>query len=117
VFVEEKSTVKTKHTNEIGLPKIVEQAEWRKALVTVLDKEKAATHARDSLADERRRVPMVRIEKDYVFVGPAGKVSLINLFGRRKQLILYHFMFVPGLTAGQWPAAVDAQCSSTRSAT
>jgi predicted dithiol-disulfide oxidoreductase (DUF899 family) len=56
-------------------------------------KEKAATRARDALAAERRRLPMVRIEKPYSFTGPKGAVTLVDLFEGRRQLVLYHFMF------------------------
>jgi predicted dithiol-disulfide oxidoreductase (DUF899 family) len=79
--------MKTKYKSEIGLPKIVTQAEWQKAVAALLEKEKEATHARDALAAERRRLPMVRIDKNYVFVAPAGKVSLFDLFEGRRQLI------------------------------
>jgi predicted dithiol-disulfide oxidoreductase (DUF899 family) len=103
------STMKTKQLNEIGLPEIVAQAEWQRALDTLLDKEKAATHARDALAAERRRLPMVRIDKNYVFVAPAGKVGLLDLFEGRRQLILYHFMFAPGVDG--WPTAGCPGCS------
>jgi predicted dithiol-disulfide oxidoreductase (DUF899 family) len=101
--------MKTKHTNEIGLPKIVTQAQWQKALDTLRHKEKAATRARDALAAERRRLPMVRVEKSYVFDAPAGKMSLLDLFEGRHQLILYHFMFAPGVEG--WPAAGCDGCS------
>jgi predicted dithiol-disulfide oxidoreductase (DUF899 family) len=101
--------MKTKQMNEIGLPKIVAQAEWRTALCTLLDKEKAATRARDALAAERRRLPMVRIDKEYVFVAPAGNVGFLDLFEGRRQLILYHFMFAPGVDG--WPTAGCPGCS------
>jgi predicted dithiol-disulfide oxidoreductase (DUF899 family) len=101
--------MKTKPTNKIGLPKIVAQAEWQKALELLRHKEKAATRARDALAAERRRLPMVRVEKSYVFDAPAGKVSLLDLFEGRRQLILYHFMFAPGVDG--WPTAGCDGCS------
>src|ERR1700683_1444336 len=94
---------------EIKYPKIVAPAEWQKARDALLVKEKAATHASDALAAERRRLPMVKIDKDYIFAGPKGKVSLLDLFEGRRQLILYHFMFaapVPG-----WPDAGCVGCS------
>jgi predicted dithiol-disulfide oxidoreductase (DUF899 family) len=69
----------------------------------MLVKEKAATRARDALAAERRRLPMVRVEKDYIFSSPDGKVRLLDLFEGRRQLILYHFMFAPGVHG--WPNA------------
>lgn len=61
----------------------------------LLDKEKAATRTLDALAAERRRLPMVRLDQDYVFSGARGKVSLAGLFSGRRQLIVYHFMFAP----------------------
>jgi predicted dithiol-disulfide oxidoreductase (DUF899 family) len=91
------------------LPPVVSQAEWQAARDKLLVKEKAATHARDALAAERRRLPMVRIDKEYVFEGPNGKASLLDLFDGRRQLILYHFMFGPG--AQGWPTAGCPGCS------
>src|SRR5881398_238369 len=85
--------MKTKDTK--ALPQIVSAAEWQAARENLLVKEKAATRARDALAAERRRLPMVRIEKDYVFEGPDGNAGLLDLFEGRRQLILYHFMFGP----------------------
>ena len=73
-------------------PKIVSREEWQRARDRLLVKEKAATKARDALSAERRRLPMVRIEKQYVFDGPSGKVRLLDLFEGRRQLIIYHFM-------------------------
>src|SRR4029079_18390425 len=65
--------------------------------------------AHDALAAERRRLPMVPIDKDYVFEGPRGKVRLLDLFEGRTQLVLYHFMFAPGV--GGWPNAGCPGCS------
>ena len=65
--------MKTKDTK--ALPKIASPAEWQAARENLLVKEKAATRARDALAAERRRLPMVRIDKDYVFEGADGKVA------------------------------------------
>ena len=78
-----------------SLPQVVSQAEWQAARDKLLVNEKAATRTRDLLAAERRRLPMVKIEKEYIFEGPDGKASLIDLFDGRRQLILYHFMFGP----------------------
>lgn len=93
----------------IPLPKIVSEIEWRAAHAALLAKEKQLTHAQDALAAERRRLPMVRIEKDYVFESPIGKVHLLDLFEGRGQLLLYHFMFAPGVNG--WPAAGCPGCS------
>ncbi len=99
--------MKTKNTK--ALPRIVWPAEWRAARENLLVKEKAATRARDALAGERRRLPMVRIEKDYVFEGPDGKANLLDLFEGRRQLIIYHFMFAPVVEG--WPEAGCPGCS------
>src|ERR1700685_2727365 len=101
--------MKAKDESAIKYPKIVDQAEWQKARDALLVKEKAATHARDALAAERRRLPMVKIEKKYIFDGPKGKVSLLDLFEGRRQLMLYHFMFSP--TVSGWPKAGCPGCS------
>lgn len=90
-------------TAKKALPRIVSKRAWQKAHEKLLAKEKAATRQRDKLAAERRRQPMVEIDKEYVFVGPGGKASLLDLFDGRRQLILYHFMFAPGV--GGWPEA------------
>jgi predicted dithiol-disulfide oxidoreductase (DUF899 family) len=84
----------------LNLPPVVSAAEWQAAHETLLAKEKEATRARDALAAERRRLPMVRIEKDYVFEGPAGEASVIDLFEGRRRLIVYHFMFGPNQDEG-----------------
>jgi predicted dithiol-disulfide oxidoreductase (DUF899 family) len=83
-----------------ALPKVVSREEWQAARDALLIKEKEATRARDALNAERRRLPMVRIEKDYVFEGPNGKASLLDLFEGRRQLIVYHFMFDPSWDEG-----------------
>jgi predicted dithiol-disulfide oxidoreductase (DUF899 family) len=101
--------MKTKHEEELELPKIVAQAKWQKALDNILLKEKAATRARDALAAERRRLPRVRIEKKYVFDAPTGKVGLLDLFEGHRQLLLYHFMFAPDVPG--WPTAGCPGCS------
>jgi predicted dithiol-disulfide oxidoreductase (DUF899 family) len=93
----------------VKLPNVVSQAEWNAAHEALLAKEKEATRARDALAAERRRQPMVRIDKEYVFEGPNGKARLLDLFEGRRQLILYHFMFAPGVDG--WPTAGCDGCS------
>jgi predicted dithiol-disulfide oxidoreductase (DUF899 family) len=95
--------------NRRPLPKIVPPAEWQAAHEQLLAREKAATRARDALAAERRRQPMTRVEKDYVFEGPTGKTPFVDLFEGRPQLLLYHFMFAPGVHG--WPEAGCPGCS------
>src|ERR1700683_3131313 len=82
-------------TNTIDNPKIVSREEWLAARKKLLAKEKQLTRERDALATERRQLPWVKVEKNYVFDSPSGKKTLADLFDRRRQLIVYHFMFVP----------------------
>ncbi len=81
-------------------PRVVSQAEWLAARAELLIKEKEATRARDKLNAERRRLPMVKIDKEYLFEGPDGMASLLDLFDGRRQLIIYHFMFDPSWNDG-----------------
>jgi predicted dithiol-disulfide oxidoreductase (DUF899 family) len=74
-------------------PRIASRDEWLVARKALLAKEKELTRQRDALNAERRILPMVEIDKDYVFEGPDGKASLLDLFEGRRQLIIYHFMF------------------------
>jgi len=83
----------------MNLPETVSPTEWEAARESLLVKEKEATRALDALAAERRRLPMVRIEKQYLFEGPNGKATLLDMFDGRRQLIVYHFMFAPGSEA------------------
>ncbi|WP_151478406.1 DUF899 domain-containing protein [Streptomyces albicerus] len=82
------------------LPRIVSREEWRAAREELLVREKAATRARDALNAERRRLPMVEIDEEYVFEGGDGKATLLDLFEGRQQLVVYHFMFAPEWDAG-----------------
>ena len=99
--------MRTKHTR--ALPRVVTPAKWQAAHEKLLAKEKAATRARDALAAERRRQPMVQIEKAYAFEGPDGKARPLNLLEGRRQLIVYHFMFALGVDG--WPQAGCPGCS------
>lgn len=96
-------------SDQTGLPRVVSQEEWQQEMDHLRIKEKEATRARDALAAERRRIPMTEITKDYRFDGPDGKVRLIDLFGGRSQLAIYHFMFAPDV--GGWPSAGCQGCS------
>src|SRR4029453_14207982 len=79
----------------MSLPRIVTREEWLAVRKELLAAEKDLTRKRDALNIERRNLPMVEIEKDYVFDGPNGPVRLIDMFDGRPQLIIYHFMFDP----------------------
>ncbi|MEX0653043.1 MAG: DUF899 domain-containing protein [Phycisphaeraceae bacterium] len=84
-------------------PPIAEQAAWLEARKALLEKEKELTRARDAANAQRRRLPMVRLEKTYHFHGPAPRedqASLLDLFDGRRQLIVYHFMFDPAWDKG-----------------
>ncbi len=81
-------------------PRIVSHEEWLKARKAHLSKEKAFTRMRDELARERRELPWERVDKDYVFEAPEGRVTLGDLFAGRSQLIVQHFMFGPDWNEG-----------------
>lgn len=79
---------------------IVSREEWLAARKAHLAREKEFTRQRDALSAERRALPWVRVEKDYVFEGPNGRLTLVDLFGSNSQLVIYHFMFGPGWKEG-----------------
>ncbi len=89
-------------SSKVGLrqPKVVSPAEWVAARKEHLIKEKEFTRLRDELSRQRRELPWEKVEKQYVFEGPNGKVALGDLFDKRSQLIVYHFMFGPGWKEG-----------------
>jgi len=80
--------------------KIASRDEWLAARRELLAKEKRLTHLHDELAAERRGLPWVRVEKDYVFDGPSGRQTLSDLFDGKSQLVVYHFMLGPGWKEG-----------------
>jgi predicted dithiol-disulfide oxidoreductase (DUF899 family) len=82
-------------SNQMQHPKVVSEAEWLTARRELLAKEKELTRQRDAVSAQRRELPWVKVEKNYVFDGPNGKQSLADLFGDKSQLIVYHFMFGP----------------------
>jgi predicted dithiol-disulfide oxidoreductase (DUF899 family) len=79
----------------MNLPEIASPEEWRAARIALLTREKEVTRLRDELSADRRRLPMVLIDKPYTFEGPQGTVGLIDMFEGRHQLIVQHFMFAP----------------------
>lgn len=79
---------------------VVSRAEWMEARRRLLEKEKEFTRARDRLSEERRALPWVPVEEEYLFDRPGGTVNLGELFEGRSQLIVYHFMFAPDWSAG-----------------
>ena len=84
----------------MSLPEVVSREEWLEARLRLLAEEKELTRRRDALNGQRRRLPMVRLDKEYRFEGPQGQVTLAGLFGDSTQLIVQHVMFGP-----DWDAA------------
>jgi predicted dithiol-disulfide oxidoreductase (DUF899 family) len=80
--------------------RIVSEADWLAARKAHLAKEKEFTQRREELARERRALPWVKVEKNYVFEAPEGKVTLADLFDGKSQLIVQHFMFGPDWNEG-----------------
>ena len=93
----------------VATPSVVSPQEWQAAHQQLLVKEKEMTRARDALAAERRRMPWMAVEKPYTFDGPNGKVSLLDLFEGRRQLIVYRAFFEPGVHG--WPEHACIGCS------
>jgi predicted dithiol-disulfide oxidoreductase (DUF899 family) len=87
-------------TITIPAPPTASREEWLAQRKKLLDHEKELTKHHDRVAAERRRLPMVRIDKDYIFDGPSGKLPLRDLFDGQRQLIVYHFMFDPAWDKG-----------------
>jgi predicted dithiol-disulfide oxidoreductase (DUF899 family) len=87
-------------TSTVPHPPIVSRDQWLDERKRLLVREKELTKHRDRINAQRRRLPMVKIEKDYVFDGPNGKQSLKALFEGRRQLVVYHFMFDPAWDKG-----------------
>ncbi len=90
-------------------PPIVSPEQWRAAREAMLVKEKAHTRARDALAAERRQMPWMAVDGDYTFEGPDGRVSLLDLFAGRRQLIVYRAFYEPGVFG--WPDHACRGCS------
>ena len=91
---------KIKTVHGVKEHKVVSQKEWLAARKRLLVKEKKFSKLRDQMNQQRRDLPWVKVEKEYVFDTPQGKRTLADLFGGRSQLIVYHFMFGPGWKEG-----------------
>ncbi len=94
------ATMNTPTTSKPELSTVVSPAEWLAARKELLRKEKEFTRLRDELSRERRALPWEKVEKQYIFDGPKGKETLADMFGKRSQLMVYHFMFGPGWKEG-----------------
>ena len=90
-------------------PPVVSKEQWEAARQEMLVKEKAHMRASDKLAAERRRMPWLAVEKSYMFEGPQGRASLVDLFEGRRQLIVYRAFFEPGVFG--WPDHACRGCS------
>jgi predicted dithiol-disulfide oxidoreductase (DUF899 family) len=90
-------------------PAVLSPEAWEAARQALLVKEKAHTRARDALAAERRRMPWQAVDKAYAFEGPNGRVSLLDLFEGRRQLVVYRAFFEPGVLG--WPDHGCRGCS------
>jgi predicted dithiol-disulfide oxidoreductase (DUF899 family) len=97
--------------NRMKTPPIVSAQDWEAALQEMLVKEKEHQRARDALVAQRRRFPWMPVEKDYVFDGPEGKLTLLDLFQGRRQLIIYRAFIEPGTSDGRWPDYGCVGCS------
>src|SRR5712672_3254313 len=84
----------------MNLPKIAARNEWLMARTDLLAQEKEFTRQRDALSSARRKLPMVKLDKEYQFQSQGGSLSMHDLFDGRRQLIVYHFMFDPSWTEG-----------------
>lgn len=92
------TTTNTDH--QIEKPNLVSREEWLKARLALLNDEKKLTRLGDEVAKKRQQLPWVRMDKEYFFNTTKGKVSLADLFERRSQLLVYHFMFGPEYQGG-----------------
>jgi predicted dithiol-disulfide oxidoreductase (DUF899 family) len=100
----------TTKTINLENPRVVSRAEWLTARKALLTREKQLTRQHDALSEERRKLPWVRVEKEYLFNGPSGEETLAALFNGRSQLIVYHFMFGPGWEEGCPTCSLAADC-------
>lgn len=87
-------------TQSISHPRIVSHQDWVRERVAFMAKEKEFTRLRDELSRERRELPWEKVTKPYVFDGPDGRETLAELFGKRSQLVVYHFMLGPAWNEG-----------------
>lgn len=93
-------------------PQIVSRDEWRAARLKLLAHEKEAMRAQDAVTAQRRELPMVRVDKEYLFDGSAGRARLIDLFEGRRQLLVYHFMWNNSAARARGDQALDEGCPS-----
>jgi predicted dithiol-disulfide oxidoreductase (DUF899 family) len=86
--------------DKVVLHRVVSHQDWVKARTEFLKREKEFTHAREAMAQKLREMPWEKVEKEYIFEGENGKVTLSDLFAGRSQLVVYHFMYAPDWAEG-----------------
>jgi predicted dithiol-disulfide oxidoreductase (DUF899 family) len=94
--------------SQIESPRVVSREEWVQARKAHLKNEKALTRMRDLIARERRELPWMKVQKEYIFDTPQGKRTLAELFGTNSQLVVHHFMFGPDWDAGCPSCSLEA---------
>jgi predicted dithiol-disulfide oxidoreductase (DUF899 family) len=99
-----------------NLPEVVSREEWTAARKALLAEEKDLTRNRDRVNADRRRLPMVVVDKPYTFVGPDGAAGLLDLFDGRRQLVMHHFMWIFDIDADGVEHPRDHGCPSCSSA-
>ena len=111
-------------TTPTAYPDVATREEWLEARTKLLAREREVTHLRDAVNAERRRLPMVKVEKEYVFDGPDGEVRLVDMFEGRPQLYVHHFMWIDAVNElhdgrrphvhGEGPRAAERQGRDVR---
>jgi predicted dithiol-disulfide oxidoreductase (DUF899 family) len=100
-------------TTPNAYPDIATRDEWLTARRRLLVREREVTHLRDAVNAERRRMPMVKVDKDYVFQGPTGELRLVDMFEGRPQLYVHHFMWIDATDEGCPSCTAAAELSFT----
>lgn len=100
-------------TTPTAYPDVATREEWRQARRKLLAREREVTHLRDAVNAERRRLPMVKVAKDYVFEGPSGDVRLVDMFDGRHQLYIHHFMWIDAIDKGCPSCTIAAELTFT----
>jgi predicted dithiol-disulfide oxidoreductase (DUF899 family) len=100
-------------TTANAYPNIATRDEWLAARRRLLVREREVTHLRDTVNAERRRMPMVKVDKDYVFEGPTGELRLADMFEGRPQLYVHHFMWIDAKDEGCPSCTAAADLSFT----
>ncbi|CAN5672001.1 DUF899 domain-containing protein [soil metagenome] len=86
--------------NPAAYPSVASREEWLAARKKLLAREREVTHLRDAVNADRKRLPMVKVDKDYLFEGPDGTLRLVDMFEGRTQLYIHHFMWIDAIDVG-----------------